>query len=226
MRLKACYILKKSQRPLQRLILQIPIPCKEHISWYIYHMLLNKTDEEIIKSFKLGNQAIFKELVERYTSSIYNFTARLVGKTNANDMVQEVFIKTWKHLKNFDSKKASFKTWIFTIAKNTTTDFLRKKKSLNFSDLENQNDNDLSFIVENIPDNELLPSESIQKLDDKELLNNILNKLRVNYKEVLVLHYQEEMTFDEIGKILNKPLNTVKSEHRRAIIELRKLIDK
>ena len=188
-------------------------------------MHLNRNDEEIIESFKSGNQAIFKELVERYTSSIYNFTARLVGKINADDMVQEVFIKTWKHLKNFDSKKASFKTWIFTIAKNTATDFLRKKKSLNFSDLENQNDNELSF-MESIPDNELLLSESIQKLDDKELLNNILNKLRVSYKEVLVLHYQEEMTFDEIGKILNKPLNTVKSEHRRAIIELRKIIDK
>jgi RNA polymerase sigma-70 factor (ECF subfamily) len=189
-------------------------------------MSLNETDEEIIELFKSSDQNAFRGLVEKYTPNIYNFTARLVGKNNADDMVQEVFIKTWKNLKHFDPKKASFKTWIFTIAKNTTTDFLRKKKSLSFSDLENyDSDSELSF-VESIPDEELLPPETLQKLNDKELLNKTLNNLKVNYKEVLTLHYQEEMTFDEIGKILHKPLNTVKSEHRRAIIELRKIIDK
>ena len=138
-------------------------------------MLPNKTDEEIIESFNAGNQEDFKDLVEKYTSHIYNFTARLVGRGNADDMVQEVFIKAWRNLKNFDSRKASFKTWIFTIAKNTTTDFLRKKKSLNFSDLENHNEED-SFI-EKIPDEDLLPIESMQKLEDKEVLDNVLNKL-------------------------------------------------
>src|ERR1035437_5744033 len=186
-------------------------------------MLPQKTDEELINLFNTGNQEVFEYLVNKYTSPLYNFTARLTGKNNADDLVQEIFLKIWKNTKSFNPQKASFKTWVFTIAKNTTTDFLRKKKSFSFSDLEN-NINDGSF-YEQIPSDDLLPDEDMQKLEDKELLDNLLNQLRPNYKEVLVLHYQEEMTFDEIGKILSRPLNTVKSFHRRALIELRNMLN-
>jgi RNA polymerase sigma factor (sigma-70 family) len=54
--------------------------------------------------------------------------------------------------------------------------------------------------------------------------NKTLEKLRKDYQEVIILHYQEELTFEEIGKILNKSPNTVKSQHRRALLELRKLL--
>ncbi|MEI8174357.1 MAG: RNA polymerase sigma factor [bacterium] len=183
------------------------------------------TDEEIIILYQNGNQEIFKNLINRYASPLYNFTARLTNHNDAPDIVQNVFIKIWKNINNFDSEKASFKTWIFTIAKNTTTDFLRKKRTLLFSDLEkNDNSDNTDSFAENIPDEQILPDIALQKLQDKELLDNLLNKLNPSHKEVLILHYQEEMTFDEIGKILNKPLNTVKSQWRRALIELRKAI--
>ncbi|MFA6257568.1 MAG: sigma-70 family RNA polymerase sigma factor [Candidatus Paceibacterota bacterium] len=192
-------------------------------------MLPNEIDEEIILLYKNGDRKAFKILIDRYTKSLYNFTARLTNKNDASDIVQEIFIKVWKNIDHFDEEKASFKTWIFTIAKNTATDFLRKKKSLLFSDLakiENldlNNENENSF-AKNIPDENLLPDEAMQKLQDSEFLNNTLKKLRPDYQEILVLHYQEEMTFEEIGKILNKPLNTVKSSHRRSIMELRKIL--
>jgi len=71
----------------------------------------------------------------------------------------------------------------------------------------------------------LLPDEALQKLQDSEFLKKILKKLSTHHKIILLLHYQEDMTFEEISKILNKPLNTVKSQHHRAIIELRKLLN-
>jgi RNA polymerase sigma-70 factor (ECF subfamily) len=185
----------------------------------------SESDEEIILLYKNGDEEAFKELINRYTAPLYNFTARLSNKNDASDIVQETFIKVWKNIKRFDSKKASFKTWIFTVAKNTTTDFLRKKKSLLFTDMEKDNDEDINSFAENIPDESLLPDLVLQKLEDKQLLNKTLEKLRLGYREVLILHYQEDMTFEEIGEILNKPLNTVKSQHRRALIELRKLIE-
>jgi RNA polymerase sigma-70 factor, ECF subfamily len=188
-------------------------------------MLSSKTDEELILLYKDGKKETLKILINRYTKPLYNFTARLTNKIDASDIVQEIFIKVWKNIRHFDGEKASFKTWIFTIAKNSTTDFLRKKKSLLFSDLNKSNDEDENSFAENIPDENLLPEESIQKLQDSEYLNKILKKLRPDYQEVLILHYQEEMTFEEIGKILNKPSNTVKSSHRRAIIELRKMLN-
>jgi RNA polymerase sigma-70 factor, ECF subfamily len=163
--------------------------------------------------------------VERYASPLYNFTARLSNRNDASDIVQESFIKAWKNIHRFNPAKASFKTWIFTIAKNTTTDFLRKRKSILFTDMEREVDDVATSFAENIPDESLLPDDSLQKLQDVEFLNNTLEKLRIEYREVLILHYQEEMTFEEIGEILGKPLNTVKSQHRRAILELRKLLD-
>ena len=186
-------------------------------------MPTDQTDEEIILTYKNGDEEAFKKLIKRYTTPLYNFTARLTNRNDAPDIVQEVFIKVWKNIRHFDVKKASFKTWIFTIAKNTTTDFLRKKKSLLFSDMGSEED--INSFAENIPDDKLLPDTALQKLQDSQFLDKILLKLQPNYREVLILHYQEEMTFEEIGKILDKPLNTVKSQHRRAIIELRKTLD-
>jgi RNA polymerase sigma-70 factor (ECF subfamily) len=185
----------------------------------------SENDEEIIALYKNSEEEAFKSLISRYISSLYNFTVRLTDQNNAPDIVQETFIKVWKNLHKFDSSKASFKTWIFTIAKNTTTDFLRGKKSLLFSDIDHKTDEKNDSFSENIPDENLLPDEVLQKLQDSDLLNKLLNKLSIEHKTILILHYQEDLTFDEIGKILNKPLNTVKSQHRRAIIVLRKMLN-
>ena len=190
-----------------------------------------KSDSEIIELYKNGEKELFRDLINRYTPPLFNFTARLTGQDNAPDVMQEVFIKAWKNIKKFDSQKASFKTWIFTIARNTTTDFLRKsgsasggKKSINFSDINENVDEDENSFEENIKAEDLLPDKALQKLEDIETLNKTLEKLRPEYREVLVLYYQEEMTFGEIGEILSKPTNTIKSQHRRAILELRKII--
>ena len=197
-------------------------------------MSSNESDEEIILSYKNGDREAFKKLIDRYTAPLYNFTARTAGRNNSPDIVQEVFIKVWKNIRRFNGTKAGFKTWIFTITKNATTDFLRKsgsasggKKSINFSDLNNPSRSELynnNNFEENIPDENLLPDEALQKLEDSQFLNELLEKLRPAYREVLILHYQEEMSFEEIGKVLTKPLNTVKSQHRRAILEMQKII--
>lgn len=184
-----------------------------------------KTDEELITQYKNGGQEVFLELINRYTSPLYNFVARLIGRNDTPDIVQEIFIKVWKNINRFDSEKANFKTWIFSIAKNTTIDFLRKKRNILFSDIPKDTEGELDSFEERIPDNALLPEEALLKLENEQFLNETLEKLPENYREILILRYQEEMTFDEIGKILNKPLNTVKSQHRRAMIKLRKIIE-
>lgn len=180
---------------------------------------MESDDEHLIIEYLDGNQDSFRLLVEKYTPSIYNFSVRFVGPEYANDITQDVFIKVWKNIKKFDSKRANFKTWIFTITRNTITDYLRKKKMIPFSTLDKEDE----LFEDSIEDEAILPSEALARLEDKELLNNILDKIPENYREILVLHYQEEMTFDEIGKILGKPLNTVKSYHRRALIKLKEL---
>jgi len=185
--------------------------------------MTEKSDEELIILYHAGDEHAFKILIERYTPPLYHFVRRLIGPSSAEDILQDIFLKAWKHLGRFDVSKAHFKTWIFTIARNTATDFLRKRKSVVFSELDGDPDNE-SF-AERIPDEKLLPDELLEKLDEKTRLNAVLAMLPPEYVAVLELHYQEEMTFEEIGRVLGKPMNTVKSHHRRALLKLRKILE-
>jgi RNA polymerase sigma-70 factor (ECF subfamily) len=178
-------------------------------------------DEILIKQYIDGDQTALKALIDRYTPLIYNFAVRLSGPRDANDTVQEVFIKVWKNLRKFDISKSHFKTWIFTIARNTVTDHLRKKKQLLFSDMDADEGDAFS---DSIADDAILPDEALAKLEDMQALEGLLSGLPLHYQAVLVLYYQEEMTFAEIGKALGKPLNTVKSHHRRALEQLKKKV--
>ncbi len=180
------------------------------------------TDQELIDLHLKGDQKAFNLLVKRYSKNIYNFAVKLNNKNNAEDIVQEIFIKVWQKIKSFDQNKSSFKTWLFTIARNTIIDFSRKKKFLLFSDFF-QKDEDTLY--ENIPDEQILPDEALQKLQDFQILKEIIDKLKPKYKEVVILHYQEDLTFEEISKILKKPLNTVKSQNRRALEQIRNLLE-
>jgi RNA polymerase sigma-70 factor (ECF subfamily) len=178
-------------------------------------------DNLLINKYLKGDQESFKMLIDKYTSSIYNFTQRFTGPLYAPDITQEIFIKVWKNLKNFDKNKAQFKTWLFTIARNSVTDYLRKKKSIPFSSLSDDN-----FIEDNIEDEAKLPDEILDNLQDKEMLDKVLDELSPEYRLILTLYYQEDMTFKEIGEVLDKPLNTVKSYHLRAIKKLKDLCTK
>lgn len=182
-------------------------------------------DEELVAFYLAGDGGAFRTLVYRYTDHLYNFTRKLGAGNDASDITQEVFVKVWDNLKKFDTKK-SFKTWIFTIARNTTTDYLRKKKHLLFSDWgrnikdDTEDSNELESILDDAP----LPMEVLEKLDDVKELERLLQKLNQAEREVLTLYFQEKMTFAEISEVLNKSVNTVKSTERRAIIKLRELL--
>ncbi len=170
-------------------------------------------DIKLIEEYLEGNDDSLKELFDVYTTPIYNFAYRFAKEDYSDDIVQDTFLKIWKNIKKFDKSKSSFKTWIFTIARNTIIDFLKKKKSVVFSDLDN-NENEF---IDGIKDLGEIPDEAFSRLEDEKMLNTFLDSLSIQYREVLILHYQEDMTFKEIGETLDKPLNTVKSYHQRAI---------
>ncbi|HRY63003.1 MAG TPA: sigma-70 family RNA polymerase sigma factor [Patescibacteria group bacterium] len=182
----------------------------------------DKTDEQLVGDYLAGDSTALRFLVERYLPKIYHFIYRYVGNaTDAEDLTQEVFIRVWKNLKKFDPTK-KFKTWLFTIAKNISFDWLKKKKNLNFSDLINsEGDNPL---VDNILDPAPLPDELLARADIVIELNAALSQLPARYSQVLELYYHEEFNLREIAEILEVPVDTIKSRHRRALIMLRPLL--
>lgn len=184
---------------------------------------MDKTDLQLVEESLGGDDLAFSVLVKRYTRPVYTFVYRLTSAGHdAEDIVQDVFFKIWKKLKSYDHDQ-SFKTWVFSIARNTSIDWLRKKKSLNFSSLESEETGE--YIEQSIPDLEPLQDELFARKEIASLLEGVLAKLSFDYKTVLVLHYVDNLTFQEISEVTGKPMNTVKSQHRRALLALRGLIE-
>jgi RNA polymerase sigma-70 factor (ECF subfamily) len=99
---------------------------------------------------------------------------------------------------------------------------MRKKRELAFSTFNTEDGE--NFLADTVPDTEPLPPEIFEQAENKKIVENLLEKISPDYREVLLLHYTNEFTFEDIGKILNKPLDTVKSQHRRALILLKKML--
>ena len=182
-----------------------------------------KTDRELVEAYLMGNEDSFAVLVERHLSMAYKFTYRYLNNADdTNDVVQEVFIKAWKYLKKFDVNR-NFKTWLLTIAKNTALDFIKKKKPLLFSKIE-ERDGDLDAFLAPYLESVDLPDTLLDKKDTKERLEGVLGELAPSYRTVLTLRYTEHLKFREIAEMLQEPIDTVKSKHRRGLILLRKTL--
>jgi len=177
------------------------------------------SDESLVRAYRKGDQTALEALVYKYTRHLYNFVRQYArAGQDAEDIVQETFIKAWKHFGKFDATK-SFKTWLFTIARNTLIDSMRKRRETPFSDRENE-DGDLL----DIPDDRAeLPEEAFAALEEKESVRRALLALPPRAREVLLLYYQNDLNFREIAEVTREPIDTVKSRHRRALQALKKV---
>jgi RNA polymerase sigma-70 factor (ECF subfamily) len=169
-----------------------------------------------------------ESLIGQYLGSVYNYVYRLVNdKSEAEDITAEVFVKVWKNLAKINPDK-NFKTWLFTIARNATIDSLSKKRSISFSQIDSRNnpneDGNKKSFEETLVDIEPLPDEILQRKELVSELENALLKIRPDFREIILLYYTEELTLEEISKIVGKPLNTIKSQHIRTLSALRKLL--
>jgi RNA polymerase sigma-70 factor, ECF subfamily len=177
-----------------------------------------QSDSELVEAYLKGDEESLSILFNRHLNSAVIFCRGLVGESEAEDAVQETFVKVWRNLKKFDSRK-KFKTWLLTIAKNTCLDALRKKRPIVFSDFEND-DGENSFI-EGLSDDAPLPSEITDAALSAEKIRAALLALSPKNRVVMEMHYYDEMTLQEIADIMNESVNTVKSRYRRALSTLK-----
>lgn len=179
-------------------------------------------DEQLVEKYLKGDAQALEKLIKKYSQIIFGFVYRyLQDVQETENITQEVFVRVWKNIKTFDCTK-SFKTWIFTIAKNASLDQIKKKKNIPFSKFDNdQGDN---FLTESLTDASPLPDEILHRKDIADKLNSAINQLSNKYSVVLILHYYHQFTFKEISEILEEPLDTVKSRHRRGVIMLKNVL--
>ncbi len=183
---------------------------------------MRKTDEQLIFSYLDSDEKSLELLIREYLKPIYSFAYRYIGNAqDAEDITQEVFVKVWRNLKKFDQSKI-FKTWIFSIAKNTAIDFLKKKRVIPFSEFETEDGENM--LTDTLADPSPLPQELLERADMAQLLNSAMEKLSPKYRMVLFLRYNDHFNFREIAEALGEPLHTIASRHRRALVMLKKLL--
>ncbi|MDE2188681.1 MAG: sigma-70 family RNA polymerase sigma factor [Patescibacteria group bacterium] len=183
---------------------------------------MEMTDAELIRSILDGKTAMFSVLVDRYSRDVYGFAFYLTkNEHDANDIAQESFVKVWKNLKKFKPDQ-KFKSWLLAITRNTAIDYMRKRRHVVFSDFDDENGSNL--IEDTLVDEERLADEIAEIAESTVHVNSAVRKLPDFYRSVLALRYDEDLSFEEISEVLKKPLNTVKSQHRRALLALRKII--
>lgn len=174
-------------------------------------------DAALVRAFLAGDERAFREIVTRYQVRLLNFIYRTIGdRERAEDLVQEVFIRVYRHLARFDQSK-KFSTWIYTIASNLAKNELRNRSRnplVLFQTLTQGWDDEERPLEFEDPD--ARPDDQYRKRHLRELIDKFVAELPPHHREVFVLRELEGKSYEEIAEITSCNLGTVKSRLNRA----------
>src|SRR5262245_20218610 len=168
-------------------------------------------ETDLVKRARKGDLAAYDELVRRYQERIYATIYHMTSNhEDANDLAQESFIKAFHALKSFKGG-SSFYTWVYRIAVNKTINFLKQRKNRVQMSLD-----DLDFNAEHDPDlvaliSEKTPRREINITELQEKLNEAMQKLSESHRLVVTLHDVQGLSHEEIAKIMDCNIGTVRS---------------
>jgi len=174
-------------------------------------------DSAVVQAFLGGEERAFQELVDRYQTRLLNFVYRTIGdREKAEDLVQEVFIRVYRHLHRFDASK-KFSTWIYTIASNLAKNELRNRSRnplvLFQTITKHWQDEERPLQFEDALSR---PDDLYRKRHLRELVEEATARLPEHHRQVFVLRELEGKSYEEIAEITNCNLGTVKSRLNRA----------
>jgi len=174
-------------------------------------------DGKLVDAYLSGADRSFDALVERYQSRLLNFIYRIVGdRERAEDLVQEVFIRVYRHLGRFDRSK-KFSTWIYTIASNLAKNELRNRARsplVLFTSMTRGVDGEERPVE--FEDARARPDDEFRRRQTRELVEASVARLPAHHREVFVLRELEGRSYEEIAEITRCNLGTVKSRLNRA----------
>ena len=172
------------------------------------------TDAELVGLASEGDQQAFEYLFTRYREAIRRlFEQRLGNRDTADDLLQETFIKVYLHLANY-SDNYTFGQWVYTIARNTLIDYLRRRTD----DISIEHDHRTPIAM--VPS----PEESVIINQRRAHFDASLNELSEDYRQIIEMRFLEEYSYEEIAEKLGRPINTIKTQIRRAKAAVCKMI--
>jgi RNA polymerase sigma factor (sigma-70 family) len=175
-----------------------------------------KYDEaELVSMLKERTQSAFNYLYDNYSASLHTVILSILkDRELAQDALQEVFIKIWRQIEQYNAEKGRLFTWMVNISRNASIDILRSK------DYHSQKQN------RELTESVYTAASAVNIETDRIGLRKLLTNLKEEQKVLVELAYFEGYTQDEISKLLDMPLGTVKTRLRSALIQLRALLKK
>lgn len=167
-------------------------------------------DYALMRAVQNGDMVAFNAIVDRYKDRLMNVIGRMLSSADeAEDIVQETFVRVYQHRQSFNFQHC-FSTWIYTIGLNLARNELRKRKKFKFEEITEMPGREAEFAVEM-----KLPTRLPEDLD------SAIKGLPEKYRVAFVLRDVEELPYEEVAKVLDVPLGTVKSRVNRARLMLK-----
>jgi RNA polymerase sigma-70 factor (ECF subfamily) len=159
-----------------------------------------------------GDIESFERLIQKYHPKLIYYVRRLTNDEEATkDVLQNVWLEVYHQLRTLRSHKA-FSVWVYRIARNKAVEFVRRRQHDAFEDIE----------IETIPDK---CDEPKIEIDNGSRLHKALQELKPEHREVLVLCFFEEMSYEQIADVINSPIGTVRSRIYHAKLNLKKQLE-
>jgi RNA polymerase sigma-70 factor, ECF subfamily len=158
------------------------------------------SDEKIVKKIQDGDKEKFGEIIEKYQGKLFGYIKNLINQNNmeVEDVVEDTLVLAYQNLNGFDTSK-KFSSWIYRIAHNKAIDYFKKKR-LKTTVLDDELEIGLK--------DGLFEELEIEK-NDKKMVAKAVNSLEIKYKEVVVLYFFEDKSYEEISDILHLPVSNV-----------------
>jgi len=181
-------------------------------------------DRALIEDFLSGNEQAFNRLVLRHQKRAFNIAFRFLGNyDDASDVVQDAFVRAYKHLRKFRGE-SRFSTWFCSIILNLARNKYRKRKR--FYSLDEPIRTGEGELKVEIPDCSEGPDEALERKETQHRIHACLNRLSPELREIIILRDIQGMNYNHISHILNCAEGTVKSRLHRGRLELRKLLER
>jgi RNA polymerase sigma-70 factor (ECF subfamily) len=168
-------------------------------------------DEDLVAAVLAGDRDRFGDLVERYQGRLVNYLYRLLRNLDeAHELAQEVFLKVYQALDRYDPRYR-FSTWLFRVAQNAAIDQIRRRR-LKLVPIHRQEEGDEEGRDWDLPGPERGPYRHLRNRERGEAIQQAIDGLPWEYRELIVLRHYGELSYEEIAGVKGMPLGTVKNK--------------
>ena len=183
------------------------------------------TDAELMQRYVEGDEAAFREIVNRYKNSLYAFLKQFLTQSDlVDDVFQETFLQLFTSRESFDSSRP-LRSWLFTIAANKAKDALRKAQRTSAVPIGTISESeDMSFdeMLNALSSDNAIPYDEVERNETAARVNEVIQSMPENLREILVLAYFNRFSYKQMTDILSIPIGTVKSRLHTAVARFAK----